>query len=45
MRLAWRRRLAHEGDPELIWLAVSVASLAARGVVRAVALAKCPSFG
>lgn len=28
MRLAWRRRSANEPDHELIWLAVSVASIA-----------------
>lgn len=44
MRLVWRRRLAQEGDPELLWLAVSVAAIA--GAVGWLALAlpwpKCP---
>jgi hypothetical protein len=44
MRLVWRRRLAQEGDPELIWLVVSVAAIA--GAVAWLALAlpwpKCP---
>lgn len=44
MRLLWRRRLAHEGDPELIWLAVSVASIAVAAAWLALALPwpKCP---
>lgn len=44
MRLAWRRRLAHEGDPELIWLAVSGAALAGAAGWFALALPwpKCP---
>ena len=44
MRLLWRPRLAHEGDPELIWLAVSVASIALATGWLALALPwpKCP---
>jgi len=44
MRLVWRRRLGHEGDPELIWLAVSVASIAGAATWLALALPwpKCP---
>ena len=42
--MSWRRRLAHEGDPELIWLAVSVAALAGAAAWFALALPwpKCP---
>ena len=44
MRLVWRRRLAREGDPELIWLAVSGAALAGAAAWFALALPwpKCP---
>jgi hypothetical protein len=44
MRLLWRRRSAHELDHELIWLAVSVASLAGAAAWLALALPwpKCP---
>ena len=44
MRLRWRRRSAPELDHELIWLAVSVASLAAAAAWLALALPwpKCP---
>lgn len=44
MRLLWRRRLAHESDPELIWLAVSVASIAGAAAWLALALPwpRCP---
>ena len=44
MRLLWRRRSAHEPDHELIWLAVSVAAMAAAAVWLALALPwpKCP---
>lgn len=44
MRLVWRRRLAQEGDPELIWLGVSVASVACATAWLALGLpwAKCP---
>jgi hypothetical protein len=44
MRLLWRRRSARELDHELIWLAVSVASLAGAAAWLALALPwpKCP---
>jgi hypothetical protein len=44
MRLLWRDRSAHEPDPELIWLAVSVAALAAAAGWLALGLPwpKCP---
>ena len=44
MRLVWRPRLAHESDPELIWLAVSGAALAGAAAWFAFALPwpKCP---
>lgn len=44
MRLVWRPRLAQEGDPELIWLAVSGAALVGAAAWFALALPwpKCP---
>ena len=44
MRLLWRRRSAHESDHELIWLAVSVASIAGGAAWLALALPwpQCP---
>lgn len=44
MRLLWRRRASHEPDHELIWLAVSVAAMAAAAGWLALALPwpKCP---
>lgn len=38
MRLVWRRRLAQKGDPELIWFAVSLASIACAAAWLALAL-------
>jgi hypothetical protein len=44
MRLVWRRRLANEPDHELIWLAVSLASVALGAAWLAMALPwpQCP---
>lgn len=44
MRLAWRRRSAKEPDHELIWLAVSLASIALGAAWRALGLPwpRCP---
>lgn len=44
MRLLWRRRAAHEPNHELIWLAFSVAAMAAAAGWLALALPwpKCP---
>lgn len=44
MRLVWRPRLAHESDPELIWLAVTGAALVGAAAWFALALPwpKCP---
>ncbi len=44
MRLLWRRRLAPETDHELIWLAVSIASIAGAAAWLAMALPwpRCP---
>jgi uncharacterized protein DUF2752 len=46
MRLVWRRRSANEPDHELIWLALSVASLALGAAWRALTLPwpQCPFF-
>ena len=46
MRLLWRRRSARETDHELIWLAVSVASIAAGVAWLALSLPwpRCPFF-
>jgi hypothetical protein len=46
MRLLWRRRSAKETDHELIWLAVSVASIAGGAFWLALALPwpRCPFF-
>ena len=46
MRLVWRRRFAHEPDHELIWLAVSVVSLALGAAWLAMGLPwpRCPFF-
>ena len=46
MRLVWRRRSAPEPDHELIWLAVSVASIALGAAWLAMGLAwpRCPFF-
>jgi hypothetical protein len=46
MRLLWRRRSARETDHELIWLAVSVASIAggAFWLALSLPLPRCPFF-
>jgi Protein of unknown function (DUF2752) len=46
MRLLWRRRFANEPDHELIWLAVSAASIAGGAAWLAMALPwpRCPFF-
>ena len=46
MRLLWRRRSANEPDHELIWLAVSAASIAGGAAWLALALPwpRCPFF-